>query len=305
MSINSTIPEWTHNLTQGQKTPGTTYLSLGYASIIICLIGIVGNLFMIWLFTLKLKKNYCTIYFLNLAVADLLFLLGFAVSTAYMLCLLGNVPNSYLNNQIIGLLSETLTNLGFDSSTFLLTVVSAERCLTVLCPLYNHLQRPRHQTTIICVLVWSLAILTMALEVYVCDDSGDSLSPGAQQCVPIIIFTTILFLVVLLLMVMSSVILLVEIQKTSQSCRPRRLYIIILLTLLSFFIEMVPSRILSLLIYFRVVGYSSNALVFHFIMSICTAVYCASNPYLNVFVGRWRERTSIRKSMEKMFQVNS
>ncbi|KAG8567319.1 hypothetical protein GDO81_013577 [Engystomops pustulosus] len=295
-------------MTQAPKPPAvpkTTVLSLGYISILLCIVGLVGNVFIILLFTLKMKKNYCTIYFLNLAVADLLYLLGCGIYASYMMCLLGHLPIPVFNDVIIGYISDILTNVGFDSSTFLLTALSVERCLTVLFPLYNHLQRPRCQTPIVCVLLWALAILTMALESFVCDDRQDHLSSGAQRCVPIIIFTTTLFVLMLLLMVMSCVTLLVEIQKTSESCRPLRLYVVILLSLLSFFIEMVPARTLNLLLYFDVVDFKTHSLSFYFITSLCTAVHCASNPYINIFVGRWRERTSIKESMEKIFHVNN
>ncbi|KAM4628508.1 proto-oncogene Mas-like [Discoglossus pictus] len=206
------------------------------------------------------------------------------------------------NDQCISKISQIFCSLNFDASYFLLTAISMERSVSILYPFYNNTSRPTHQSAIVCGSLWILAILIMVLEVFVCNDGGNYLSTGSEYCFSIIIFTTVLFVMAILLMLFSSILLLIEIQKTSKYCRPPKLYIVVLLTLLIFFISVIPARVLKLLIMLEANRFTSVSITFFFVHYLCTAIYCSANPYVNVLVGRWGKVTTIKKAVEEIFQ---
>ncbi|XP_075421322.1 mas-related G-protein coupled receptor member H-like [Ascaphus truei] len=304
VSLSTESPESLYNATVKPRPPigKVTVISVSFLTLFICLLGLVGNGVIIWLLSFRIKRNQFTVYILNLAVADFLFLLGCGIYTMYIICILvvKNIPATA--DIYIGILSEMLAKTGFNASCYLLAGISAERCLSVLFPFYNSILRPKHQAAIVAACLWGLATLTMALEVFVCKDDGNYLSKGAERCIPVIIFTSTVFVLVLLLMVFSSMILLIKIQKTSKFCRPPRFYIVILFTLLVFFVSIIPARVLSLLIFFDVVRSKTLPLIFYFIISICTAIHCTANPYIYITVGRWSKRIPLKMAVEKMFQ---
>ncbi|MEE6510585.1 hypothetical protein FKM82_030561 [Ascaphus truei] len=205
VSLSTEAPESLYNASVKPRPPigKVTVISVSFLTLFICLLGLVGNGVIIWLLSFRIKRNQFTVYILNFAVADFLFLLGCGIYTMYIICILvfKNIPATA--DIYIGILSEMLAKTGFNASCYLLAWISAERSLSVLFPFYNSILHPKHQAAIVAACLWGLATLTMVLEVFVCKDGGNYLSKGAErcdQCEPSR-FTSTVFVLVLLLMV--------------------------------------------------------------------------------------------------------
>ncbi|NWS49675.1 MRGRD protein, partial [Probosciger aterrimus] len=101
----------------------------------ICVFGMVGNGIVLWFLGFQMKRNYFTVYILNLAVADCsLLLLFFLLILAYFnmtvicYCLDSFVPFYQKFVEAV----EFLSNFFVLCSLGLLTAISTERCVSVL-----------------------------------------------------------------------------------------------------------------------------------------------------------------------------
>ncbi|MEE6510586.1 hypothetical protein FKM82_030562 [Ascaphus truei] len=269
----------------------TIQITICLLSVLISLVGLVGNGIIFRLLFFRMRRNQSTVYILNLAVADFLYLLGCFMVSLYLLCLYNNVPTSATDDKVFAMFGQLLNNFGFNSSLFLLAALSIERCLAVLYPIWYRCQRPKHLSAIVCGLMWGLSILITLLEKFI-----------SAEYKSIYIFTSILYLIIAILMVFSSLFLLVEIQKSAKCCRPRKLYIVIIASIVTFLISLVPVRVMRMLLIFAIIPSGPVKVIIYVVVNLCSAINSSANPYIYIVVGRWRNRASIRVALERVFR---
>ncbi|XP_043944013.1 C3a anaphylatoxin chemotactic receptor-like [Protopterus annectens] len=179
------------NVTQGNNSDSFDYnISLDYdydhgvhfhlstlritsmiAYIIVFLVGILGNTLVIWITGLELKKTVNIIWFLNLSVADFLccmslpflitqFALDYHWPFGSFLCKI--IPAAKILNMF--------------ASVFLLTVVSIDRCVLVLRPVWCQNTRTTSMAAIVCFAVWLLALILAVPSAVFQNASTDTLS---------------------------------------------------------------------------------------------------------------------------------
>ncbi|KAM4705029.1 mas-related G-protein coupled receptor member H-like [Rhinophrynus dorsalis] len=278
------------------------FLPLTTFSIVLCMVGLVGNVVVFWFLCFKIKKSQFTIYIINLAVADFTFLLGLCVWLLYMFSVLNGLKKSDIVMNYVALFSGLLYNFGFNAGIYLLTVIGLERCFAVLYPFWYQCQRPKKLSSYMCILMWILSILVTGLENFICTGEQQYLAPGSEKCTDVYFFTSALYIIVVSIMILSSLTLLLEIRKASRHCHPPRLYIVIIASISVFLTSVVPARILGLLLYFNILNSQTVLRAIFFITSICSAVNCSANPYIYMFVGRWRKQISEENSMKQIFE---
>ncbi|KAF3821924.1 hypothetical protein GH733_007298 [Mirounga leonina] len=110
---------------------------LALLSLTFALSGLVGNLIVLWILGFRMQRNTFSVYILNLAGADFLFLSFQVVYSLKALVNFHSVP---------------------------LSIPSTEHCLSVLCPIWYRCHRPRHTSTGMCALLWALSLLLSILE---------------------------------------------------------------------------------------------------------------------------------------------
>lgn len=155
-SPNDTELDFNHTYSEGHVSgefDGFTNL----IPILICsvsVLGLLGNGAVIWLLGFRIKRTPFTTLFMNLAVADFGVLL---VETCYSITFL------LRQFEIHFLYSDTLRFLFYwfmyNTSQFILTVISVDRCVSVLFPLWHRCQRPTHLATILCTVIWIVFFL--------------------------------------------------------------------------------------------------------------------------------------------------
>ena len=123
---------------------------------LICIIGSVGNGLVIFVVVRYAKmKTVTNMYILNLAVADLCFLVGlpFLITTAA------------LQNWIFGFFMckvfYILTSINWYTSVFTLTVMSADRYMAVCHPVRSLAFRTPMLSRLVCTFVWIASLLVM------------------------------------------------------------------------------------------------------------------------------------------------
>ncbi|XP_078525203.1 mas-related G-protein coupled receptor member H-like [Lissotriton helveticus] len=301
--INTTAP--TLKNSTGNMLPFGAQLTMNILAVIIIMIGLVGNAIVFWFLFIKIKRNQCTVYILNLAVADFTFLVGCAIYLMFFLFYLCGVKVTESDNEKVFFAGNLLYDIGFNASTFVLTAISVERFVSVLLPIWHRCHRPKWQSTAVSAVLWALSVLVTGLETFLCQNSDKYQEPGSGKCTAVYLFTSALFLVTVSLMVLSSLTLLLEIRKTSKQCRPLRLYIVIIVTVMVFLLNVVPARVIGLLLYFKILPSEVYSLLFFYITEIFTSIHCSMNPYIYIFVGRWRKQgpgITVKQAFEKVFK---
>ncbi|KAM5135139.1 chemerin-like receptor 1 [Mantella aurantiaca] len=119
---------------------------------ITCLTGLTTNSIVIYLTGFKMKKQKSRLWFLNLAVADLLFLL----TTPTRLTML--LSKNWTLGSLICKLSHFAYVCNMYSSAFLITALSVDRVLSVAKPLWHHKIFSQRICFCICTAIWLAAL---------------------------------------------------------------------------------------------------------------------------------------------------
>ncbi|KAJ1166750.1 hypothetical protein NDU88_007147 [Pleurodeles waltl] len=148
-------------------------------------IGILGNSLVFWYLSFKIKRTKYTTYIINLAVADLIYLIFMSVvmSIAILRYLKQNIAADP-KKVIFGL--EILLDFGQYADMFLLTAVSVERCMAIYYPMWYRYRRPKFQSLLVCVICWGLSMLATLVDnigcpvelfVYICISINSTVNP--------------------------------------------------------------------------------------------------------------------------------
>ncbi|KAH0622426.1 hypothetical protein JD844_024726 [Phrynosoma platyrhinos] len=284
-----------------QKTE--TQLETGYqlqkiimiVSIPICTLGLLGNGIVFWLLWCQIKKTKFTVYFLNMAVADLTVLVYYVV---VFILFLNAVPISLFYLHIM----ELAHAFGFNASTYILTAISAERYLMVFFPGWYKLHRPTHLSEIMCALLWSLSCLMSVVLYFACYLQFEpSLTEVNSSCGPTKMFRVIVNLLVFLpIMVFSTLVLFIRMLRTSPGSSPEKIDITIVATVLLFLLFAASVRIIDIIaqrvpqIHIPVVF-----LIFHFLDAIDSSM----NPFVYFCVGYTNKQVAspIQTFLERAF----
>ncbi|XP_067911637.1 chemerin-like receptor 1 isoform X2 [Heterodontus francisci] len=119
---------------------------------IICLLGILGNALVIWIVRSERKKTVSIIWIFNLSLADFLFtaMLPFSI---VQVALKTHWP---FGNFMCKFLSF-INNLNMYTSVFILAVISLDRCISVMLPVWSQNHRTVRSAGVVSVVVWVLA----------------------------------------------------------------------------------------------------------------------------------------------------
>ncbi|XP_073502161.1 proto-oncogene Mas-like [Phyllobates terribilis] len=289
MSLNSSV---NHTNPPVDLSLATIPITICLVTVLVCLVGLVGNGLTVYLLCFRIKLNQSTVYILNLALADFIYLFCCCMVSLYFLCLYNGVPTTSENDRTFSIFGEFLHSFGFNSSLFFLAALCVERCLTVCFPMWYKCRRPRHLSAILCGMIWILSILITVLERF--------LIPEHRSTVYTVV--SVVFLMVTLAIIGSSVVLLVEIRKTSIHCRPMKLYVVVVTAVVTFLISLVPATMVRLLAVFGFIPAGKIRVLSYIMISLCSAINSTVNPYIYMVVGRWKTSVSTTQALQSVFK---
>ncbi|NXI58547.1 MRGX3 protein, partial [Chloroceryle aenea] len=241
---------------------GTGATSKVPVTLLICLCGLVGNGTVLWLLGFRIRRNPITVYILNLAVANVTFLL--CIATALVIFY---GPESLCHRLSLRNLTTVLTItilFAFTASVYILTAFSAVTSLSILPPSRRSCHSSQHVPVLVCALLWALSFL-LTITLY--------FSPAA-----LVVFILSYFLAVLTL-IFSAVTLLARVLCCSQQYPPRKLCAVVLLAV--FFLPFFTADF-GYWLFLRVFDFS----IFVFDVSLMLAsVNSAINPVIYFLVG--------------------
>lgn len=275
------------------------YFTLIFLTMVTSVCGAVGNSVVIWLLSCRSQHTPFTVYMLNLAVADLLFLLCMAAVLS-----LETQPHPELDSisndatpdfTPYAIAYEAMWRVKYFAYTTglsLLTAISTQRCLSVLCPIWYKCHQPQHLSTIVTALLWALSFSMNMLASYFCTTY---LHFHKQHCFKVdMAIGTLILGVFMPVMAISSAILFVQVRKSIVQ-RPRRLYVVILTTVFVFLVCSLP-----LGIYWYVVLWTDPKpqvkLLWLCVSRFSSSVSSSANPVIYFLVGNQRHR-KLKESM--------
>nr|XP_040020862.1 chemokine-like receptor 1 [Gasterosteus aculeatus aculeatus] len=132
--------------------------SLNIMSLIVyCLafvLGVLGNGVVIWVTGFKMKKTVNTVWFLNLAVADFLFTVFLPLSIT-----LTALDFHWPFGKFMCKLNTTISFLNLYASVYILVVISVDRCVSVVWPVWAQNHRNVRKASFVSLGVWVMALI--------------------------------------------------------------------------------------------------------------------------------------------------
>ncbi|EHB12327.1 Mas-related G-protein coupled receptor member D [Heterocephalus glaber] len=156
------------------------YFSMSFLTTVISVCGIAGNSVVVWLLSRRLRSTPFSVYILNLAVADLLFLLCMAsiiiletqplpdFKNANLSAILSTNPRAKASAMAYEVVTR-VKYFAYTTSLSLLTAISTQRCLSALYPFWYKCHRPRHLSSIVSALLWVLSFTMNMLASFFCN----------------------------------------------------------------------------------------------------------------------------------------
>lgn len=276
-SLNASASRNTSIEDPPQKVPILHWVIMSISSV-----GFVENGIVLWFLCFRMRRNPFTVYITHLSIADISLLFCIFILTVHF-ALDDKLSSAYHYYTTVTLLATFL--FGYNTGLYLLTAISVERCLSVLYPIWYRCHRPKHQSALVCALLWALSCLVTTMEYVMCIHSGEQ-SDSHNDCWVVITFIALLsFLVFTPLMVVSSTILVVKIRKSTLTSHSSKLYIVITVTIVTFLLFAMPLRVLYLL-YDKLwwFGYM------HHISLLFSTINSSANPCIYFFVGSSRKK---------------
>uniref|UniRef100_A0A3B4DTD3 G-protein coupled receptors family 1 profile domain-containing protein n=1 Tax=Pygocentrus nattereri TaxID=42514 RepID=A0A3B4DTD3_PYGNA len=118
------------------------------ANVIIFILGVVGNSLVIWIAGFKVKKSVNSTWYLSLAVSDFIF------CSFLPLGIVDVIKNNWIFGLFICKSVFFIMYLIWFSSIFLLVIISVDRCVVVMFPVWAQNKRTLRKALVIVVLAW-------------------------------------------------------------------------------------------------------------------------------------------------------
>ncbi|XP_061762545.1 chemokine-like receptor 1 [Nerophis ophidion] len=127
-------------------------VSLLVVTAVIFVLGFCGNAVVIWISGFKMKKTVNTTWYLSLAISDFVFctFLPFIITQMAM--------EKWIFGLFLCKFASSVLFLNMFSSIFLLVIISADRCVSVIFPVWAQNHRTVRKASVVVILAWVLAI---------------------------------------------------------------------------------------------------------------------------------------------------
>uniref|UniRef100_I3MX37 Mas-related G-protein coupled receptor member A-like n=1 Tax=Ictidomys tridecemlineatus TaxID=43179 RepID=I3MX37_ICTTR len=288
-SANPNISAWGTELTPRNDKEGTVpgtfnkmILIPNVAIVISALVGLAGNAIVLWLLGFRVRRNAFSVYILNLAGADFLFLCCHIIDSVLVLV------KFFYPNTIFLPCFTTVMMFPYIAGLSMLTAISIERCLSVLCPIWYRCRRPKHTSSVMCAVLWVLSLLLSILNRYYCGFLDKKYENNS--CLASNFLNTACLIFLFLTLFGASVALLSRLLCGSQKMQLTRLYMTILLTVLVFLLCGMPFGIHWFLLIWIKIDFNTLSFGVYLLSVVLSSVNSCANPIIYFFVGAFRQQ---------------
>uniref|UniRef100_A0A8C6RXG1 MAS-related GPR, member E n=2 Tax=Nannospalax galili TaxID=1026970 RepID=A0A8C6RXG1_NANGA len=213
-----------HSVSQEDMAFDLTILSL---TELLSLGGLLGNAVVLWLLSQNVYRNPFSIYLLDVACADLIFL------SCHMVAVIPDLLHDQLNfPEFVHVSLAMLRFFCYIVGLSLLAAISTEQCLATLFPAWYLCSRPRYLTTCVCALTWVLCLLLELLLSGACTQFFGA--PSHRLCRTLWLVVAALLAALCCVMCVTSLLLLLRVERSPQRPQPRGFPALVLLAVLLF-----------------------------------------------------------------------
>ncbi|XP_019937646.2 chemerin-like receptor 1 [Paralichthys olivaceus] len=125
-------------------------------NILITVIGLIGNSVVIWICGWKMKRTVITTWYISLAISNFMFCAILPLEVFY------RITSHWPFGLLLCKFTSSALFLNMYSSVFLLVLISTDRCVMILFPVWSHNHRTVRKALLVVVLTWVLsALLTL------------------------------------------------------------------------------------------------------------------------------------------------
>ncbi|XP_029427132.1 chemokine-like receptor 1 [Rhinatrema bivittatum] len=293
-----TIPEV---VTKPTSSEGDKEFAFRILSVVIysftCILGVLGNGVVIAIIGFRMKKTVHAIYLLQLAIADFLFTSFLPLTIAYTA-----MDFHWIFGKVMCKLTSFILILNMFTSVLLLTIISLDRCFSVIYPVWSQNHRTNKLACLLCMVAWAVGIFlsspslffrdtvtkgngkTSCFSNYSLNNTNTDLGETRHRSIILLRFA-IGYVIPVTIITVSYIVLIFKL-KRNRLTKSRKPFKIILVIIVAFFVCWSPYHVLFIL---ETKHAALPLSVFRFGIPIVTALASTNscmNPILYVFMGQ-------------------
>ncbi|KAK9968745.1 hypothetical protein ABG768_003053 [Culter alburnus] len=273
------------------------------------LLGVPGNIFVVYIAGMKMKRTVNTIWFLNLATADLLCCLSIPFSMVQIL-----LDHQWPYGSVMCKILPSVVVINMFASVFTLNLISLDRVTQVITPVWAQNHRNLFLARLSCVVAWVLALLLslpfMILRHTFIDEHSNTThctllaNEEDASTLGLLIIIRFVFGFLIPLICITSCYGIIA-QKLGRShFRSGRALRIMLAVIVAFFLCWLPYHMVDLIIWYGDDSSFSTALAVDPLAISLAYFNSCLNPILYVFMGqdfKKKVKLSLRRVFERAF----
>ncbi|XP_030046203.1 G-protein coupled receptor 1 [Microcaecilia unicolor] len=267
-------------------------------SILTFILGVPGNGLVLWMLGFRLPLTETTVFFLNLSLADFLYVLFVPLRVVY-----SNRLFDWPFGEFLCKMDFFVAFINMHASIFFLAMVSADRCLLVTMPVWYRKRRSKRFSYMACILVWLLSIVLCSP--YLLFSSAqimfnkticfinyyptvENTAYNWQEKTMVLVRFLIAFFIPIIMIISCYIIIGLRVRRMNLG-NPARVYRIAIVTVLAFFINWTPYQIFSIISLFQNVklncSFHPSVFIGYPVVYAFAYINSCINPILYVYVG--------------------
>ncbi|XP_066510868.1 chemerin-like receptor 1 [Hoplias malabaricus] len=156
-----TYENYTNQTSTKSPCRDTTCIFFVVAHVMICILGIAGNGVVIWITGFKMKKSVISTLYLSLAISDLIFCCTLPFGVAH------KIKNEWVFGSFMCEFRYFIKYFNMYSSIFILVIISLDRCVIVMFPVWVQNKRSIRKATLAVILSCVLsALLSIPMAIF-------------------------------------------------------------------------------------------------------------------------------------------
>ncbi|XP_062981502.1 proto-oncogene Mas-like [Elgaria multicarinata webbii] len=254
-----------------------------FTSIPLCALGLTGNGIVLWLLCCKINMKL-KLYFLSVAVANLIIIFcNFVIVVLYFT----QIYPSLMFQRVM----QILHICGYDTSFYLFTAITVERCLNVFVPVWYQYHRPNNFSATVCSVLWGLSFILSFVDYYACSPRFQvDFHTFVVACRTSTIIDTVIELFIFLPSLLCCTLAIwIRMQKREPGTAPARLDITIVAVVLLILILNTPVRTAHIMTFWT---YRIDRYMLNNISLLMDSLNSTCNPFVYFFVGNWKRQKS-------------
>lgn len=222
---------------------------LATANVIIMVLGIAGNALVIWIAGFKIKKSINIVWYFSLAVSDFLFCAFLPLSIVYI------VKRDWVFGNFMCKFTSFILFLNMFSSIFLLVIISVDRYIVVMFPVWAQNKRTIRGALVMVLLAWIISgLLSLPAAIFRETDLDHN---SKQTCytnymhdeehIAVVVSRFVFGFAIPFLIIIVCYVLIIRKLKNNQMARSNKPFKVMTTLIAAFFISWMPYHIFNLL----------------------------------------------------------